>query len=76
MIVQAVRCRRGERSLMEVGLPFSPAEPRGIVFFFFLSQISNLHVYTSSFLLHFNLYIWVKAMGSAGRKKKNEQIES
>lgn len=38
-------CRRDESGLMEVGLPFSPAGPCGIVS---LSLINNLHVYTPS----------------------------
>lgn len=42
MIGQPLHCRTHERSLMEVGLPFPPAEPCGLSF---LSQISNLHVF-------------------------------
>lgn len=81
MIGQPLLCRREESSLMEVGLPFSPAEPRSIVVFFsssFWSQISNLHDYTPSWcrqpFLHFNISIWVEATGSVGIKRNLNKL--
>lgn len=63
---------------MEVGLPFSPAEPRGIVLF-----CVKLTIYMSAPLfscwpplLRFNMSIWADATGSTGEKKEPKQSES
>lgn len=71
---------------MEDGLPFSPAEPRGIVFSFFHPKLAiyrttpvlgTSHLFFF-FFLHFNMSILAEAMGSAGRKRgiEPEQTES
>lgn len=78
MIGQPLHCRSEESSLIEVGLPFSPAEPRGIVLFCLklTSYITASFLPAGHLVLHFNMSIWVDATGQASEKKKRKRTQT